>query len=114
VATTAGQVDGYAFIDDEIGQHEPITFAVRLSAAGVVDRQEVLVYREAFGDEIRDPRFRKQFVGKRPSDACRLGVDIDAVSGATISSESMARGVKRALVLFDIGVRARATAAITR
>lgn len=105
VATTAGRIDGYAFIDDELGQHEPITFAVRLRTDGVVDRQEVLAYREAWGEEIRDPRFRRQFVGKRASDPCQLDVDIDAVSGATISSGAMARGVKRALVLFDVGVR---------
>ena len=35
VATTQGKsgtvVDGYAFIDDVMGQHKPITFAVKLS-----------------------------------------------------------------------------------
>src|SRR5262245_60109497 len=31
VARTAGHVDGYALFDDELGQHLPITFAVKLS-----------------------------------------------------------------------------------
>jgi Na+-translocating ferredoxin:NAD+ oxidoreductase subunit G len=112
VATTGDRVDGYAFVDDEIGQHEPITFAVKLSADGVVERLEVLVYREAWGGEIRDRRFRRQFVGKKLADPLRLHHDIDAVSGATLSSGAMARGVRRALALFDAGVRVRTASSV--
>lgn len=102
VATTAGRVDGYAIFDDELGQHLPISFAVKLSPSGTVARQEVVAYREARGDEIRDGRFRAQFVGKGPRDTVRAGDDIVAISGATISSRAMAAGVKRALVLLDV------------
>ena len=101
VATTAGHVDGYALVDEENGQHQPITFATRLSARGVVERLEIMVYRESRGDEVRDARFRAQFVGKTAQDPMRLNQDIDAVSGATISSGSMAAGVRRAAVLVE-------------
>jgi Na+-translocating ferredoxin:NAD+ oxidoreductase RnfG subunit len=101
VATTGEHVDGYAIIDDEKGQHEQITFAVKLSPAGVVERHEVMVYRESYGEEITDPRFRKQFVGKTAKDPVRAGQDIDVVTGATISSRSMTLGVRRALVLVE-------------
>ena len=101
VAETAGRVDGYAFIDDEPGQHLPLTYAVKISPAGTVERQEIVAYREARGDEVRDTRFRSQFVGKTARDALRPGDDVVAVSGATISSRAMATGVKRALVLLD-------------
>ena len=101
VAMTGERVDGYAIVDEEKGQHELITFAVKLSPTGVVAQQEVMVYREAYGEEITDPRFRKQFQGKRAQDAVRAGVDVDVVTGATISSRAMAVGVRRALVLVD-------------
>jgi len=101
VATTDEHVDGYAIIDDEMGQHEQITFAVKLSPAGAVERHEVMVYRESYGEEITDSRFRRQFQGKTVKDPVRAGVDIDVVTGATISSRSMAMGVRRALVLLD-------------
>src|SRR4051812_29942597 len=39
VARTAGHVDGYAIFDNELGQHLPITYAVKLSPAGLVERQ---------------------------------------------------------------------------
>jgi H+/Na+-translocating ferredoxin:NAD+ oxidoreductase subunit G len=101
VARTGGRVDGYAIIDEEQGEHLPITFAVKLSPDGKVERQEIVAYREPRGDEVRDERFRKQFVGKSAADPVAAGLDIAAVSGATISSRAMAVGVKRALVLFD-------------
>ena len=101
VATTQGHIDGYAVIDDEPGLHQPITFATRLSPRGVVERLEIMVYREPRGDEVRDARFRKQFEGKTAQDALRLNRDIDAVSGATVSSASMAVGVRRAAILVE-------------
>jgi Na+-translocating ferredoxin:NAD+ oxidoreductase RnfG subunit len=94
-------VDGYAIVDDEQGLHQPITFATRLSPRGMVERVEIMVYREPRGDEVRDPRFRKQFEGKTAQDSLRLGRDIDAVSGATVSSASLATGVRRAAVLVE-------------
>jgi len=60
-----------------------------------------MVYRERYGDEVRDPRFRQQFVGKTAADPLRPGEEVIAVSGATISSRAMALGVRRCLVLFD-------------
>lgn len=101
VASTGAHVDGYALIDEERGQHEQITFAVKFSPEGVVERHEVMVYRESYGQEITDPRFRRQFQGKTVKDPVRAGADIDVVTGATISSRAMATGVRRALVLLD-------------
>jgi Na+-translocating ferredoxin:NAD+ oxidoreductase subunit G len=114
VAQTQGRVDGYAVIDDEVGLHQPITFATRLSSRGMVERVEIMVYREPRGDEVRDARFRKQFEGRTAQDPMRLDRDIDAVSGATISSASMAVGVRRAAVLVEelaIGMSAPASTA---
>jgi electron transport complex protein RnfG len=101
VATTHGKIDGYAVVDDEQGLHQPITFATRLSPRGMVERVEIMVYREPRGDEVRDPRFRKQFQGKTSQDPLRLNQDIDAVSGATVSSASLAVGVRRAAILVE-------------
>jgi len=101
VATSHGKVDGYAIVDDEQGLHQPITFATRLSPRGMVERVEIMVYREPRGDEVRDARFRKQFQGKTSQDPLRLNRDIDAVSGATVSSASLAVGVRRATILVE-------------
>ena len=102
VATTDGKVDGYAVVDDEQGQHEPITFGFKLSPKGELRRAEVMVYREGQGEEIRESRFLRQFVGFRASEPPRFKHDIDAISGATISSRSATRAVNRALALVDV------------
>jgi electron transport complex protein RnfG len=114
VATSGGHVDGYAFIDEEKGEHLPITFAVKLSPDGKVLRQEIVVYREARGDEVRDDHFRAQFIGKSARDAIDTDQDIVVVSGATISSRAMAIGVKRAVVLFDELVKPSAVVTASR
>jgi Na+-translocating ferredoxin:NAD+ oxidoreductase RnfG subunit len=62
---------------------------------------EVLAYREPYGDGIRTERFRRQFVGRSASSGFVAEHDIDAVSGASISSRSMCVGVQRAAILLD-------------
>jgi len=95
------KIDGLAVIDNELGQHQPITFAALVGADGTMRRLEVMVYREAYGDAIRENRFRQQFQGKTARDPVRHGHDIVAVAGATISSRSMATGARRALIVLD-------------
>ena len=112
VATSQGRPDGYALFDDQLGQHEPISFATFFDAEGAITRVEVVAYREPFGDGIRADRFRKQFVGRSGKSKFRSGADIDIISGATISSRSMCVGVERAVALFDATMRGRASAAL--
>lgn len=101
VARTGDHVDGYALFDEERGQHELISFATFFDARGSITRVEIVAYREAYGDGIRASRFRSQFVGRNADSSFRPNDDIDAVSGATISSRSLSRGVERASVLLD-------------
>ena len=101
VAHSAQGVQGYALFDDELGQHENISFVTFFDAHGKVVRVEVVAYREPFGHEIRAERFREQFVGRTATSGFRAGRDIDSISGATISSRSMCRGVHRATVLLE-------------
>lgn len=101
-AWQGGTLLGWMLVDEQLGQHEPITFAVQLDPQGRVVRHEVMVYRERYGDEVRDKRFRAQFIGKTAADPLVAGRDVRIVSGATLSSKAMATGVKRAVVLFTL------------
>lgn len=107
VARSGAKVDGYAVIDDELGQHQPITFGVKLTPDGAVERAEVMVYREGYGAEVREARFRRQFSGKTVRDPLKLGDDVVAISGATLSAKAMAAGVRRAAALVAV-VKAQA------
>ena len=98
-ALTGQTVDGYALIDEQLGQYMPITYAVKFSPKGAVQQLEIMVYRENYGSEVTDARFRKQFVGKTAADPLLLENDLVAVSGATLSSRALATGLRRALLL---------------
>ncbi len=102
VARTGKKVDGYALIDHEVGKTEPITFLTAITPEGEVKAVEVLVFREPIGSEIKDKRFLKQFGGKKGSDPIRIGQDIRNITGATLSSRAVAKGVRRALVLWEV------------
>ena len=91
---------GFAFLDDEIGKYQPITFVIALDPKGRVRDVEVMIYRESIGHEIKGRKFLNQFRGKDAQSPLRLGEDIDALTGATLSARSAARSVRKALVLF--------------
>ena len=93
---------GLIFMFDVIGQSQPITFAVGVTPAGALQDVQVMMYREPQGDEIQERRFRRQFTGKRLSDPISLGKDIDAISGATISSRSASYAARKALALLEV------------
>lgn len=96
---------GVMFVDDVVGKHDFITYAVALNADGSVKQIEILDYRESRGGEIRNARWEAQFVGKKLGDALRLNDDIQNISGATLSSEHVAEGVRRLLATYAYGIK---------
>lgn len=102
VGKTKGNVDGYAVILNEIGKHEFITFIVGMGPRGEVSEVAVMDFRESRGGEVREPRFLRQFRGKKSSDPIQVDRDIVNYTGATLSSHALARGVKKALLLAEL------------
>lgn len=102
-ARRAGALLGHVMLDNVIGKHELITYAVGIDRTGVLLGVEILDYRETRGGEVRDPRWRAQFVGKRPGAPLRLEEDIQNISGATLSCRHVTDGV-RALVALHADV----------
>lgn len=101
IGETAGHVDGYAFVQNTIGKHKPMTYMVGVDARGRVLNVELLVFRESRGSEVRTKRFNVQYEGKTVQDPVRINKDIINISGATMSVRSMSAGIKRVLVLVD-------------
>jgi Na+-translocating ferredoxin:NAD+ oxidoreductase subunit G len=92
---------GYAMIVHEQGKYRPITFLAGLNPDFSVKEVVVMVYREKIGSSVRKKRFLKQFISKKSSDPLHVDQDIMGISGATISSWSLAAGVKKALVILE-------------
>lgn len=96
-----GKPAGYFIVDEVVGKHEFITYAVALEAHGEVRQIEILDYRESYGYQIRNPRWRAQFVGKTLADPVKLETDIQNISGATLSCRHVTEGVKRILATYE-------------
>ncbi|MGF6493977.1 Na+-translocating ferredoxin:NAD+ oxidoreductase RnfG subunit [Luteibacter sp. 621] len=101
------QDGGWFIIDEVVGKHEFITYAVSLDASGAVRDVEILDYREAYGQQVSDARWRNQFVGKRAGESLKLGTDIQNISGATLSSKHVTDGVRRLLATYATVLAAR-------
>ncbi len=96
---------GWFVVDEVLGKHEFITFAVALSASGAVKQIEIMEYRESYGYEVRDAKWRGQFTGKTARDPLKLDADIKNISGATLSSRHVTEGVRRVLAVFDVALK---------
>lgn len=96
-----GKPQGFFIVDYVIGKHLVIDYAVALSPEGVVRQIEILNYRESYGGEIRNPDWRKQFVGKTPRSRFALNNGIANISGATLSSRHVTDGVRRVLATYE-------------
>ncbi len=87
---------GYVVVERVTSRSGP--FIIRV----IMDRTfrviDVGVMSGSSGRALRKPGFTRQFIGKGSDDPIHIGQDIDAVSGATLSSRGMAGGVRRAIV----------------
>lgn len=101
VGRSAGGVQGYGVVLEEMGKHEPITFFVAITPDGRVKDVLVLEYRESRGGEVRQKGFLKQYAGKTSRDPLELEEDITPITGATISARAISDGVKKALVVWE-------------
>lgn len=82
------------------GQHRYIDLMYGIDADGTVHRIDVMVYREPYGGEVRDRRFLRQFRDRSlGSSEFRVNLDVVHVVGATISSQSVARGTRKVLAI---------------
>jgi Na+-translocating ferredoxin:NAD+ oxidoreductase RnfG subunit len=92
-------------VDEVVGKHEFITYAVGLNGDGSVKQIEVMDYRETYGGQIRDEKWRAQFVGKTSKSPLKLDADIKNVSGATLSCRHVTDGVKRLLAFYEVALK---------
>lgn len=91
---------GWFLLDQVIGKHELISYALALDAKGVIRQVEILDYRESYGGEIRVPAWRKQFVGKKTGAPLQLDNDIKNISGATLSCRHITEGIRKMLAVY--------------
>ena len=91
---------GLAFWTTEVeplerGYDGPIKILVGMDTKGIITGIIVAQHHEPYGDfSVEPPQFAAQFVGKSIRDPFKVGVDIDAVSRATITMTSAVRAIR--------------------
>lgn len=93
---------GFFIADQVVGKHDFIPFAIALDEAGAVKAVEILEYREAYGGDVTNAKWRAQFTGKTHDSPLKLIKDIQNISGATLSSKHITDGVRRLVVTHAI------------
>ncbi|MCB1210126.1 MAG: FMN-binding protein [Verrucomicrobiales bacterium] len=96
---------GWLITDNVIGKHEFIDFALALKADGSVKGVEIMTYRETYGGEVKNPKWRAQFTGKTSHEPVQIDKDIKNISGATLSSVHITDGVRRLLFTWAIALQ---------
>ena len=98
-------VVAYATEQRMMGKHAEIRILVVSDPKFGVACVRVLRHREQYGRGIEKRKFLGQFRAKKVSDKWRLGYDIDGITGATISSTAMLKGVHDGLHMITLLVK---------
>ena len=92
----------YAFIDNVIGKSMPITFMVIMGVGGNIINTTIIKYRESYGGEIQNLGWLAQFNNRNNQSSYIVGKDIDGISGATISVNSVSKGIHKITILYSL------------
>jgi Na+-translocating ferredoxin:NAD+ oxidoreductase RnfG subunit len=94
-------IAGYAILDNTYGKSLPITFLVIFSPTGEIRKVEIIRYREPYGGAVGSRRWLDQFIGKSSENDFKVDRDIDTISGATISVNSVTRAVQKLALIVN-------------
>lgn len=89
---------GWFLVDNVLGRNDMISYGIGLTADGQVIGIEIIECLAEW-DQIRNANWRRQVRGVRRANYQPLAVQ--TISGTTLSSEHIAFGVKRVLVIHD-------------
>jgi NosR/NirI family nitrous oxide reductase transcriptional regulator len=96
-----GALVGYAAVGSAPGYGGPIDVLVGVDPQGQVIGVSVVAQRETpgFFRRLDQQNFLGQYSGAQVSQPLQLGNDLDAVAGATLSSEGMAASIRQAVAV---------------
>ncbi len=89
------QIIGYSILDNVYGKSMPITFIVMFDINGIILCSEIIKYREQYGGAVKNENWLIQFKGKNCESDFKVGKDVNTISGATISVNSVTKGIKK-------------------
>ena len=92
---------GVAILDNVLGKSLPITYLTCFNMDGQLINAHIVKYREDYGYEVGNKRWLNQFIGLDVNSDFIIGKNIDGISGATISVNSVTRGINRSSIIVE-------------
>ena len=84
---------GYVYVDEAMGRYHGFTYMFLVNKDFEIEFVYVLEYSEDYGSEITSKKWLEQFKGLNPQSEIKFKANIDAISGATISSKSITESI---------------------
>ena len=69
---------------------------------GEIINTTIIKYRESFGGEIKHTGWLAQFNNRNNQSSYKVGKDIDGITGATISVNSISKGIHKITILYPL------------
>ncbi len=91
----------FGFLDNVIGKSMPITFFVLLDIEGNIISTNIIKYREPYGGAVSNENWNEQFTGKNSDSDFTIGKSVNGISGATISVNSVTKGIRKITLLYE-------------
>ncbi len=95
-----GSVVGTVLVINERGKEGPLQVLVAVDTEGEIYDVGFTIFGEDKGKPALSWAYLNQFMQKTSDDPFRIGADIDGVSGATWTSESVASAIHRGVALY--------------
>lgn len=99
LASKDGKLINYGCLDTIKDKYGYISYLVKLDLKGSVEQVLVLFHSDEKAVKVSYPEFLKQFTGKSTKDALSLGKEINAATGATVSSQAISEGIRKVMLL---------------
>ncbi|HAK42040.1 MAG TPA: electron transporter RnfG [Clostridium sp.] len=106
-AKTGGNAAGYVFQVNSSGYGGKIELMVGINGEGAVSGIKILSHTETpgLGSKAEDPTFTEQFKGLPSETELAVGSDIQAITGATITSKAVTNGVNTAINYYNTNLK---------
>ena len=89
---------GYMVVTQAKSRSDVFEYMIVFDLDKKIKAVDVLTYREEYGGEIGSKRFLKQFIGKSSETPIRINKEINGISGATISCNSITNSISEMTV----------------
>ena len=87
------RIIGYLIVQSEFSKYKKFDYFIIYNNSAEILKVKILNYRESHGFEICNKRWLKQFIGNNSDSEFEFNSKVDAISGATISVNSLKTSV---------------------